>query len=65
MLEHHNLLKLFEMYESENSIYMVLELVTGGNLMKYIRKNEKNIELKKIQGIIMSLLKGIAHMHSY
>lgn len=43
---------------------MVLELVTGGNLMKYIRKNEKNIELKKIQGIIMSLLKGIAHMHS-
>jgi len=35
---HVNLLKLFEVYETDNSIYMVLELLKGGNLLEKVLK---------------------------
>ena len=51
-LNHENLLRLYYIYESENSVYMVLELVTGGNLMSYLRKNEHHITIAKVKNII-------------
>lgn len=33
-----NILKLFEVHESENSIYMVTELINGGDLRTKIKK---------------------------
>ncbi len=31
-IEHENVIKLHEVYESTHSIYLVLELITGGGL---------------------------------
>lgn len=33
-----NILKLFEVYESEANIYMVMELINGGDLRTKIKK---------------------------
>jgi serine/threonine protein kinase len=41
MLDHPNIMKLFEVYETENSLYLVLELLEGGSFMDIIRECEK------------------------
>ena len=35
-LDHPNIMKLYCVYETENSIYMILELLQGGNLAELI-----------------------------
>ena len=40
-LDHPNIIKLFEIYEDEDSIYLVQELWTGGELFDYIYENTK------------------------
>lgn len=37
-LEHDCVLKLYEIYETENSLYLVMELIRGGELL--VRINE-------------------------
>ena len=39
MLDQENLLNLYEVFESENSLYLVMEMYTGGDLVTLIRKN--------------------------
>ena len=40
-LNHEHCLRLFEIYETENSLYFVLELVQGGELLKRISSSTK------------------------
>lgn len=39
-LNHKHVIRLYEMYESDNSIYLVLELIKGGELIKRIAKEK-------------------------
>jgi serine/threonine protein kinase len=39
-LKHDNIMKLYEVYESENSLYMCLELLEGGSLYDLIKSRE-------------------------
>ena len=36
-LDHPNIIKLYEVYETENTIYLVLELIEGWELYEAIR----------------------------
>lgn len=36
-LSHENLVKLYEVYETMNSIYFVLDMVKGGELLNRVR----------------------------
>ncbi len=36
-LSHPNIIKLHEVYETNNSYYMILDLVEGGNLLDRIK----------------------------
>jgi len=38
-LNHKNVLKLYEVYESENSIYLVVDILNGGELLNNLRLN--------------------------
>lgn len=37
-IDHPNLMKLYEVYETKNSIYMGLELLEGDQLFEYLKK---------------------------
>ena len=37
VLSHENIIKLYEVYETNSSFYMILELLKGGNLGEYIK----------------------------
>jgi len=40
-LDHPNLMKLYEIYESQNSIYISVELLEGGQLYDKIKNKYK------------------------
>lgn len=44
VLDHPNVIKLHEVYETDNSLYMVLELLRGGNLVDYLKTHGKFTE---------------------
>ena len=40
-LQHPNIMRLEEFHESKNSIYLVLELLKGGELLHHIHKSHR------------------------
>lgn len=38
-LNHKNIMKLYEIYETKNSLYVVLELLQGGSLFDELKEN--------------------------
>lgn len=62
-LDHENIIKLYEVHESESYIYLVLELLRGGELFERIVK--KGIYTEKDAAVLMKkLLSALDYMHS-
>ena len=62
-LNHKNILKLYEVYETEHSIYLVVDLVSGGELISRIQSSKQDPSYMDISLLIKNLLEAIAHMH--
>ena len=62
-LKNNNVLKLYEVYETKNSLYLVLELIKGGELLRAVSKKKqfKEIDLKLL---MKNLLTSLKHIHS-
>ena len=54
-LNHPNIIKLYEIYETTHSIYLIIELIKGGELMKKI----KAIRYQSLKMIESSLEKSV------
>ena len=61
-MNHINIIKLHEVYETDNSLYMVMELLKGGNLVDYLKAHGKFTEPKDAV-FLRAILKGINHAH--
>lgn len=61
-INHKNLLKLFQVYETKHSIYLVLEVLKGGELIKKIKEKSLYQE-KDIAKIIRNILDALNHLH--
>jgi calcium-dependent protein kinase len=62
---HPNVLKLEAVYESENSIYVVLELLPGQTLFQAIQERKGHFSKEEVRSITSGLLAGLRHIHSY
>ncbi|CAD8121751.1 unnamed protein product [Paramecium sonneborni] len=62
LFEHQNLMQFYEAFESEQFIFVVFELLLGGNLRQEIKKSK--VSEKRAFNIIRQLLVAIDHMHS-
>lgn len=61
-VDHPNVLKLKEVYENEDIIALVMELVTGGELFyKIVEKG--NYSEKDAANIVNQIIKGVAYLH--
>lgn len=58
-----NVLDLEGVYESDNSIYVVLELLTGGQLFNRIQLQNGNFSEQDIKSFMAGFLNGIEHLH--
>ena len=61
-LSHENIIKLFEVYESDNHVYLVLELLNGGELFERIVKKGQYTE-KDACTLMKKLLGALSYMH--
>ncbi|CAK81148.1 unnamed protein product (macronuclear) [Paramecium tetraurelia] len=61
-LNNEHLMKLNDVFESDNFIYMVLELLSGGSLLDLIGQ-KKLFQLQEIQQLLGGLLLGLKEMH--
>lgn len=61
MLDNEFIMTLHEIHESKNSIYLVLELLEGGELFSLISK-KKNLSVKIVHRIMNCLLKSLAYL---
>lgn len=61
-LDHPNILKVFEAYESAESLYIVTEIITGGELFDEISKRQNFTEADAAI-IIRQILEAVAYCH--
>ena len=62
-IKHPHIMNLVEMHESKNSIYLVLELLEGGELFSFISKRKK-LTYSDVTMIMAGILKALAYMAS-
>lgn len=60
-LKHDNIMKLEEVHESRNSIYLVMELLEGGELFNFVYE-QGTLKPKEYHKIMRNLLQALAYM---
>lgn len=60
-LVHPNIMKLEEVHESQNSIYLILELLEGGELLNYITEKQ-TLKVPELQRIMRNMIEALSYM---
>ncbi|CAD8118684.1 unnamed protein product [Paramecium sonneborni] len=65
-LDHEQIVKLEEVYEGDNTFYLILEYLKGPSLHDLCnsRSTTQPLTWEQIKQIMWQILKGVAHMHS-
>lgn len=63
-LDHPNIIKLYEMYDADDCIYVVTELCEGGNLLDHVTSN-KSMPEEDVRGVMRQLLGAVRYMHDH
>lgn len=61
-LKHQNIIRLYEVYESDKNIHLILEYLEGGELFERIKKKGTYDE-KDAATMMKSLLSALVAMH--
>ena len=65
MSQHPNLIRMLDVFENTEHIYIVMEILDGGDLFSYLEKRKFRIAEQKAAKIIHSLAAGLYYLHSY
>ncbi len=64
-LDHPNVIKLFDLFETKNSVYLVMEKAIGGELFEQIaRLDGGSFTEKECITVIQQIAKAVKYMHS-
>ncbi|CAD8068352.1 unnamed protein product [Paramecium sonneborni] len=62
-LDHPNIIKFYEVYQSEIYIYICMEYCEGGELVERIAKQQINLTEHQVQRIISKICSAIVYIH--
>lgn len=62
-LDHSNIIKLHEVYEGENHIYLVMDLVEGGQLLDHLICNNQFDE-QQSRNLILQIINSLLYLDS-
>lgn len=62
ILNHPNIVHLYEIFETENSLYLIIDLLDGGQLYDKV-KNKYQFSVTETRIIMGGLISGLANMH--
>ncbi|CAD8197215.1 unnamed protein product [Paramecium pentaurelia] len=63
-LNHPNIVKLHEVHETTNSVYFVVDIVSGGELLQRVRETGF-LPAETLQRLAYNLLSALNHLHQY
>ena len=63
-LDHPNIVKIIEYFETSNSLFIVMELIEGNPLVEYIIQHMKSLSQANIAAILIQLLTALTYIHS-
>ena len=61
-VRHNNIIEMFEVIESVDSVNIVMEYCQGGDLLQYLKK-KKQLDEYEIQGIIHQIAQGLKELY--
>ena len=64
-VNHPNIVKLYDYFETSNEVYIIMEYIKGGTLMDFISKNKGHITEEQSKEIIYYALKAIEYLHTF
>ena len=62
LLHHNNIIQLFSVIQTKNSIYLIMEYASGKELFDYIVKNKRLDEIESLK-FYQQILSGIEYLH--
>uniref|UniRef100_A0A8C5JNZ3 non-specific serine/threonine protein kinase n=1 Tax=Junco hyemalis TaxID=40217 RepID=A0A8C5JNZ3_JUNHY len=62
MIQHPNIVQLYETLETDNSYYMVMELCLGGDLLDRICDQKRLVE-QEVRRYTRQILSAVEHLH--
>ena len=62
-LNHPNIIRLYEVFETDSQVILVLQLCSGGTLLPYVLENENEGETETAR-IVREILKGVEYLHA-
>ena len=65
LVNHPNLVKLIDYYENEKTIFIVMDLLEGGDLMTYLTEKKGKLSERLAAKIIKLIAEGIQYMNCY
>ncbi len=63
-LHHPNIIKVYEVGETQEQVYLVMEYLAGGTLKAYLNAHHP-ISLKKIQQFALQICSGLSEIHNH
>jgi calcium-dependent protein kinase len=61
-LDHENILKVYEVHETSDTIFIILEYIRDGELLNYLKKTKK-VQKKTMKGIMTQLLTAVEYLN--
>lgn len=63
LVNHHNIVRLFDLFDHEDRLYFVLEYMSGGALYEVISSKNIQFNEEKASLIVRDILQGLAYLH--
>mmetsp|Transcript_32983 Transcript_32983/g.60404 ORF Transcript_32983/g.60404 Transcript_32983/m.60404 type:complete len:691 (+) Transcript_32983:32-2104(+) len=64
-LDHPNIVRLFEAYEDEHRLYLIMELLEGGDLLERVAASQKRMSEFDAAALVRQMLGALQHIESH
>lgn len=65
LVQHPNVVRLYEVIDTQTKLYLILELGDGGDLYDYIMKHESGLSEKLAREYFKQIVRAISYCHRY
>ncbi|KAJ3022465.1 Serine/threonine-protein kinase plk4 [Thoreauomyces humboldtii] len=63
-LHHPSILELYNYFEDQSYVYLVMEICQNGELFQYIRQRDSALTEPEARGVIAQIVRGLLYLHA-